>query len=488
MTTADTRVEIIENPENGHKQIVRYPTVKCERHKDRPYTFENVASIDKKKALRINGVWVIYDHDYYDRTTMPVGELLALCRQAEQAIAAADRAAIAAGATPSHKAVMPVPIAALTLPTPGILDDGNMDWARQVRVSLPHVADITTHYDPQLAQLPEVSFRFGVDEHGETYVYVRTLDGTHRTTSAIERGETVIMAHVQILHSPTEEALAYKTANSDRKVTAAMDQIRARFAANDPTIHTVFEIGAEYGFELLLTNKNTPAWPKIGATRAVEKIYTSYGEAVLRRVFEIVSSGGPLWQCSEALESDMLLGLALFVTKFEVPGYVHHTMLHNAMCQSGAKLIKNMAATGKSDVKNYSIDDVRQKLRIESNAKSLSGESTRWYSVALALYDAYARTVKSAAKNKEPGHTLFTKLWELWANPKLASQPAAHKRPLIERCQIKLRQLAVPKIVNGMHATDVNGNMLFVDTAPKFSLPPVNDSRYVYRPLATLAR
>jgi len=466
-------VEIIRGSNPNETSIIRYPTVKCARHKDVTHTFQNVASINRKPALRINGQWVVYDQHFYDRPAATNAELLALYEETARLIADADAEAELEGVTPDHSVVRYVPIAALTLPPPGSLE-GDIDWARQCRVNLPHVADIFRHYEPANQNVVEVTLRLGVDANGHPTVFARTVDGTHRTTCAAERGETKIKAKVSIVHTPAEEARAYMISNAARKNTGTMDLFRSRYAGEDARVQTLIDIANEYGFELALTNSGSKSWPRIAAPASVEKIFVTHGAKVLRRVFSILAESGLNWQCTEALTSDMISGLAAFVVRFEIPGYAHPVMIEDAMRQTSPQALMTAAQL-------CTTVDAREKLRENCESNTLGSQTGRCYSLCMAIFDAYTRAVKSAVKNKRPGATQFQKLWNIWVSKDLIQLSPEEKIDLIARQHQKLAKLRVQKAVNGVLIVDEKGNPVIANMTPVFELPDATDSRYAAR-------
>jgi hypothetical protein len=466
-------VEIIREEGSNATSIIRYPTVKCKRHKDVAHTFRNVASINRKPALRINGEWVIYDQHFYDRPAATNAELLALYEETERLIADADAEAELEGVTPDHAVVRYVPIAALTLPPPGSLD-GDIDWARQCRVNLPHAADIFRFHEASNQGDPQVTLRLGVDADGHPTVFARTVDGTHRTTCAVEKGETKIKAKVSIVHTAAEEARAYMIANVARNNTGTMDLFRSRYAGEDPRVKLLIDIADEYGFELALTNSGTKKWPRIAAPAAVEKIFVTHGENVLRRVFSILEESGLNWQCTEAVTSDMIAGLAAFVVRFEIPGYAHPVMIEDAIRQTSPQALMTAAQL-------CTTIDAREKLRENCESNTLGSQTGRCYSLCMAIFDAYTRAVKSAVKNKRPGAAQFQRLWNIWVSKDLIQLSPEEKIDLIARQQQKLARLRVQKAVSGVLIVDAQGNPVIADMTPVFKLPDATDSRYAVR-------
>ena len=457
------RVEILIHPVSGERRTLRR-TVTRRKDNNEQYIFENAGTIDGSPALKIAGEWVVYEQKYYDLTTMPMADLFALYQLAERNIAAANDAAQSAGKEITNKATMDVPIAAITLPRAG----GLSEWCREKRIDFAHVAEVRCNFDAQHMTQPTIIMRITEDDQRRPIVVVHNADGTHRITCLTERGVTVIEAGVTIVHSEEEEAKAFLIANKTRP-TSQQDKVRARLCSNEEKIQDLVRRLNSYGLELA-THTGGARYPKIAATGAVEEIDDSYGPAVLRRKCELLVGSGVNWQCGEALQSQMLFGLAGFINQFEVPGYAQRFLVEDMMHQTTPTAVYNQAA-GKT------AEHLLRDLRKKTTSAGLTSEAGRHDKVTLAFYETYNNLIKSYARNDRPQATAFRTLWKLWHDYN-TDTTGADRRSIIEKKQRMLQRQSIPKMIGGVPAVQIStGQPINADLTPVFELPLATDSR-----------
>jgi hypothetical protein len=284
----------------------------------------------------------------------------------------------------------------------------------------------------------------------------------------IEQGATAVKCKVIVVGTAEEEADVYTKNNQNRRPNAQVDLFKARYMSGDPALKSIVEMAKEHKLEVAMTNMGRPVWPKIKASAALEDIYTKRGGSNLDRVFQLITSVGLNWECWEALQSDVLHGLSLFVSTFEVPGFAHPVVIEEMMRSFSPSAITQMAQSMPKETCQKTMH-----MTIKSKAQS---QTLRHYSVCAALAQAYGRTVNSMIQNKKVGATQFKKLWECWNSNELGR----HKRQTIAYYQEKLSKLDAIKMTPTGDAVmlDENNQPLKLSFETCWELPDASDARY----------
>jgi hypothetical protein len=379
-------------------------TVRCRYHEDVEYTFKNLQRI-KNDAL-------------FQVTMLPQPEMLRLYEEVERQIKIQKEFCLKVGARQLHRAWMPIPIDALTV---------DEEWCRNKRCDYSHVAEMVAFPVEKAEGAPIITFRKEIDALGNVTVYARIADAVHRAVASLEKDDKVLMCLATTVDTVAEEALIYSTCNYHRRAHAHIDQIKARKASQDEKVTDFFKIAEARGLKIATSSQGRAAYPVIKAVSAVESIYDKYGPAVLDRTFQLITNTSPSWQCVEALQTDTLQGIALFVVTFEIPGFVNTSVVDQMFNDFTPNIIADTRAT---------------KMAVESAFHMLLvsdvSQNFRHMSVATTLLEQYTNKIKRMSRDKLPGVSQLKSLLSLWHENKLSQ----YKHDQVVRLRNKLEDIA----------------------------------------------
>jgi hypothetical protein len=378
-------------------------TVRCRYHEEVEYTFKNLQRIKNDELFQI--------------TQMPQPEMLKLYEEVERQIKIQKEFCLKVGARQIHRAWMPIPIAALTV---------DEEWCRNKRCDYSHVAEMVAFPVEKAEGAPIITFRKDIDALGNVTVYARIADAVHRAVSSLEKDDKVLMCLATTVDTVAEEALIYSTCNYHRRAHAHIDQIKARKASQDEKVADFFKIAEARGLRVATSANGRAAYPMIKAVSAVENIYDKYGPEVLDRTFQLIANTTPSWQCVEALQTDMLQGIALFVATFEIPGFANAAIVEQMFNDFTPNIIADTRAT---------------KMAVESAfhvmLTSDVSQNFRHMSIATTLLAQYTNKIKRMHRDKAPGTTQLKALLHLWHESKLPQ----YKHAQVIRLREKLEEI-----------------------------------------------
>lgn len=361
-------------------------TVRCKFHEDVRYTFKNLQRIKNDELFQI--------------ARLPQPEMLRLFEEAERQIKIQKEFCVKAGAYPDDRAWMAVPIDALTV---------DEEWCRNKRCDYSHVADMVAFPVRKALGAPTITLRKEIDALGNVTIYARIADAVHRTTGALENGEKVLMCIVTIVESVAEEALIYSTCNYKRRAHSHVDIIKSRKTAKDEKVEEFFKVVENRGLKIATNSQGRAAYPVIKAVSAVENIYDQYGAGVLDRTCQLIAHTSLGWQCVDGLATDMLQGIALFVSTFEIPGFVNATIVEQMFHDFTPQIIANTKATKTAVEETFHVQ-----------LKSDASQNFRHMAIATTLMDQYENKIKRMVRDKMPGAPQFKALLKLWHENKLS--------------------------------------------------------------------
>jgi hypothetical protein len=359
--------------------------VHCRYHKDVEYTFKNLQRVK--------------NDELFQTTQLSQPAMLNLFEEAERQIKTQKEYCVKVGAYPDDRAYMAVPIDALTV---------DEEWCRNKRCDYSHVAEMVAFPLRKARGAPTITLRKEIDALGNITVYARIADAVHRTVSALENDEKVLMCLVTIVDSVAEEALIYSTCNYKRRAHSHVDIIKSRKTAQDEKVAHFFKIAEDRGLEIATTAYGRAAYPTIKAVSAVESIYDRFGPEVLDRTFQLIAHTSPGWRCVEGLQTDMLQGIALFVVTYEIPGFVNTTIVEQMFNDFTPKIVADTKATKTAVEEAFHV-------RLLSDAS----QNFRHMAVATTLLEQYTNKIKRMARDKAPGAAQFKALLKLWHDNKL---------------------------------------------------------------------
>lgn len=184
------------------------------------------------------------------------------------------------------------------------LDTLHTDPRYQRAVSTAKVREIAQHFNERAVGVLTISER----ANGERVV----LDGQHRRDAMKLKNRTVGLCEVYRGLTLEEEAQIFIAKNSVRKNPEAIDVFRARLIAGDEKALLLKSIVEDFGLFIIVHNAGShKRVPKgIYAVRALEEIYDTRGEDMLRLVLSIICQAWP--DDYLALEHKVLLAIAAF--------------------------------------------------------------------------------------------------------------------------------------------------------------------------------
>jgi hypothetical protein len=256
---------------------------------------------------------------------------------------------------------------------------------------------------------PIITFRKTIDALGNVTVYARIADAVHRSVAALERDEKMLMCLTTTVDSVAEEALIYSTCNHLRREHSNIDDIKARFASKDPKVLAFFQVAENRGLKIATSAQGRTAYPMIKAVSAVEGIYDKYGQEVLDRVFQLISDTTPSWKTVEALQTDMLQGLALFVATFEIPGFANTSAVAATFQDFTPQIVANSEPT---------VMAVESAFHVKVAAPN--SQYFRHQAIATTVLEHYTNKIKRLHRDKAPGAVQLKSMLNLWHEQKLS--------------------------------------------------------------------
>jgi hypothetical protein len=323
-----------EEPVTGGPHAVKAAprafTVKTKKSK-RSYTFKRITSAKSGKNMFFKAGGTLEERSkLYDETAYRLEELK------EKIKTCADHGVhLTAGTVEAI-----IPIDWLTI---------DPSWCRGKPVDYNHVAEIVINFSEQSLDLPTVTMRKVFDPAGRLIgVVIALTDGVHRTAALYELGDTHIRAMVTIVEEVADEAQIYSDRNYSRRAHGRQDVIRALVTSKDPKIEEIRAIIGDYGFKIQDPDKPGKCVPpEINSIKTLIACFDRFGEAVLRRVMQILNNPKfAYWQLNPlALSSDFLTALCRYVSEFERPGYIHTGMTHHMLETMTPETIRAMGLT-----------------------------------------------------------------------------------------------------------------------------------------------
>lgn len=217
--------------------------------------------------------------------------------------------------------------------------------ARENLIDWPHVADIA--HDIQLDALgnPVVHVRRIVDEAGKFVRWAFTiLDWTHRYVWAVDEGNNHVECTVRIVDSVAESARVMHSINGNVRRQCVIDKMRNRVTGENPRIMTLINILDEYGFKPQTSGTRTILkHGTLGLTK-LEKIYLQFGEDIVYRVLDWLSTATYVGWDSQATacSPDIVHGLALLALA-EKNGFVHTQLIAAVLATNSPESVENQA-------------------------------------------------------------------------------------------------------------------------------------------------
>lgn len=150
-----------------------------------------------------------------------------------------------------------------------------------------------------------------VGERGDGSLWV--VDGLQRLTAARQLGIDTVPCDVFQSGGPEHEARVFRLKNKHRTNVSAICLFRAQLTEGDPQSVEIADIIRSAGLRLVISEGGKNSWPDVKAIRSVERAYGRVGADGLAQVFRIICEA---WAGEkEALQGDMIDGLAMFVKK-----------------------------------------------------------------------------------------------------------------------------------------------------------------------------
>lgn len=217
--------------------------------------------------------------------------------------------------------------------------------ARENLIDWPHVADIAQDIELDALGNPVVHVRRVVNSNGEFVRWAFTiLDWTHRCVWAIDEGNNHVECTVRIVNDVAESARVMRKINRDVRQMNTVDVMRSRVVGEDPKIIALIKILDEYGFKPQTSATRTIIkHGTIGLTK-LEKIYDQFGEDVVYRVLDWLSTAQFTgWNTqATACSPDVIHGLAMLAAA-EKNGFVHTQLISAVLTTNSPESIVNQA-------------------------------------------------------------------------------------------------------------------------------------------------
>jgi hypothetical protein len=221
--------------------------------------------------------------------------------------------------SPQRPTVVELPINALR---------ADSSFSRETLIDWAHVADIGAEFDQKAYGNATVHARRVVDKNGKFLYYSFTLiDWTHRLVLAVDNGYGHVPCAVSIVGDVSESARIMSAINNGTRKMNPTDTMRTRIVGEDETIKKLRKILDEYGFESKGTTKPANEHGVVSLPK-LEKIYKQYGEDVVYRVLDLLTTSRFVGWSSQpnACIPDMLHGLAM-VVQAEKAGFMPTAVL-----------------------------------------------------------------------------------------------------------------------------------------------------------------
>lgn len=201
-------------------------------------------------------------------------------------------------------------------------------FSRETLIDWPHVADIGAEFDQKAYGNATVHARRVVDKNGKFLYYSFTIiDWTHRLMLAVDNGYGYVPCAVSIVDDVCESARVMSAINSRTRKMNPTDTMRTRIVGEDETIKKLRKILDEYSFEGKETTKPANEHGIVSLPK-LEKIYNQYGEDVVYRLLDLISTPSFTGWSSQpnACIPDMIHGLAM-VVQAEKAGFMPTAVL-----------------------------------------------------------------------------------------------------------------------------------------------------------------
>ena len=262
--------------------------------------------------------------------------------------------------SPRQEAIAFLPIAALRA-DPKFSRENLIDW--------PHIADIGAEFNENAYGRVVVHARRVVDKNNKFLYYSFTIiDATHRIVLAVDKGFTHVSCAVAIVSDVAESARIMSAINGRTRKMNPTDTMRTRRVGQDETIKKLGKILDEYSFEGKESTK--PAHDHgIVSLPKLEKIYRQYGEDVVYRVLDLLTTSRFMGWSSQpnACIPDMLHGLAM-VVQAEKVGFMPTAVLTHILETNSPDSIINqkeneLSTRAAEDIYGSPVSDVSEEGR-----------------------------------------------------------------------------------------------------------------------------
>ena len=314
--------------------------------------------------------------------------------------------------SPQQEATTFLPIAALR---------ADSKFSRENLVDWAHVADIGAEFDEKAYGRAVVHARRVVDKDKKFLYYSFTLiDWTHRLVLAVDNGFTHVPCAVEIVGDVAESARIMSAINGRTRKMNATDTMRTRRIGQDEMIKKLCKILGEYSFEGKESTK--PAHDHgIVSLPKLEKIYRQYGEDVVYRVLDLLTTSRFMGWSSQpnACIPDMLHGLAM-VVQAEKAGFMPTAVLTHILETNSPDSIINqkeneLSTRAAEDIYGSPVSDTSEEgrakrifcvfmkqleLRLKAGKLQMKHPHLEDFRYLRNAYYRYRRATKKAEKDK----------------------------------------------------------------------------------------
>ena len=219
-----------------------------------------------------------------------------------------------------------------------------VDRTYQHELDQARVTKLLKQFDPVIANLPKVSFRFG-----KYYVF----DGQHTIAllKAVNNHEDLpILCKVYEGMTSADEAHYFLMQNGLSKLPTISEKFHAAYNYGDEDITAIVKIAEAHGFSVNIDGATHSSPCLIRALKAVLTVYQKFGATVYEKMLSIIKEA---WDGdNDSTRKEIITGLALFCFKYNGK-YDRQILVKKLTGIKPSVIIRDANASGYSSMTKY---------------------------------------------------------------------------------------------------------------------------------------